>query len=46
MQTIIVGGGLIGLSTAHALLERGEEVLIFERLDGVGQDTSFANGGM
>lgn len=46
MQTIIVGGGLIGLSTAHALLERGEEVLVFERLDGVGQDTSFANGGM
>ena len=46
MRTVIVGGGLIGLATALALLERGEEVLLFEAREGVGLETSFANGGM
>jgi len=46
MRTVIVGGGLLGLSTAHALLERGQDVLVLESLDGVGLETSFANGGM
>ena len=44
--TVIIGGGLIGLATAHALAERSEEVLLLEAEDGVGMDTSFANGGM
>jgi D-amino-acid dehydrogenase len=46
MRTVIVGGGLIGLTTAQALAERGEEVLVLEAREGVGLETSFANGGM
>ena len=30
-QIIIIGGGLIGLATANALLDRGEKVLVLER---------------
>ncbi len=46
MRTVIIGGGLIGLSTALALLDRGEEVLVLEAREAVGRETSFANGGM
>lgn len=45
-QILIVGGGLIGLATAHALLERGESVHVLEALPQLGQGTSFANGGL
>ena len=43
---IIVGGGLQGLATANALIDRGEEVLLLERSSGVATQTSFANAGM
>jgi len=46
MTTLIVGGGLLGLSTAVALLEHGEDVRVLEALDGVGLETSYANGGL
>jgi D-amino-acid dehydrogenase len=46
MQTLIIGGGLIGLATAQALLERDEHVRVLEAREGVGLETSFANGGM
>lgn len=46
MQTLIVGGGLIGLATAQVLVERGEKVRVLEAREGVGLETSFANGGM
>lgn len=46
MTTLVIGGGLLGLSTAQALLARGEEVLVVEANDAVGSETSFANGGM
>jgi D-amino-acid dehydrogenase len=46
MSTVIIGGGLLGLCTAQALLERGEESIILEGREGVGCETSFANGGM
>jgi D-amino-acid dehydrogenase len=46
MQTIVVGGGLLGLATAHALLDRGESVRVIEAREGAGLETSFANGGM
>lgn len=42
----IVGGGLIGLSTAYALQLRGAKVRVIDARDGVGQETSFANAGM
>ena len=46
IQTVIIGGGLQGLATANALLDRGEDVLVLERREGVGLETSFANAGM
>ncbi|MDH4107096.1 MAG: FAD-dependent oxidoreductase [Gammaproteobacteria bacterium] len=46
MSTIVVGGGLMGLTTAEVLLERGESVTVLELLDGVALETSYANGGM
>lgn len=46
MQTLIVGGGLIGLATAQVLVERGEKVRVLEAREGVGLEASFANGGM
>jgi len=42
----IIGGGLIGLSTAYALQERGASVRIIESRAGVALETSFANAGM
>ena len=46
MQTLIIGGGIIGLATAQVLIERGENVRVLEAREGVGLETSFANGGM
>ncbi len=46
MQTLIIGGGLIGLATAQVLVERGENVRVLEAREGVGLETSFANGGL
>ena len=41
----VVGGGIIGLSTALALILRGANVTLIDAGDGVGQGASFANGG-
>jgi len=46
MRTIIIGGGLIGLASAQALIERGHDVLVLEAREDVGLETSYANGGM
>lgn len=45
-NTIIIGAGLIGVSTALALMRRGESVTILDYKTGPGQGASFANGGM
>lgn len=45
-QIVIIGGGLQGLATANALLDRGESVLILEKEGDTGSATSFANAGM
>ena len=45
-QIVIIGGGLQGLATANALMDRGEEVLLLERDSDVATSTSFANAGM
>lgn len=44
-SVIVIGGGVIGLSTAYALIEAGQKVTLIEQLDHVGMVTSFANGG-
>ncbi|MEM9208044.1 MAG: FAD-dependent oxidoreductase [Pseudomonadota bacterium] len=46
MGTLVIGGGLIGLSTAYALQTRGESVTLIDARDAVAQETSFANGGL
>jgi len=46
MSTIVVGGGLMGLTAAHVLQERGEPVTVVELLDDVALETSYANGGL
>lgn len=46
MKVLVVGGGLQGLCSAQVLIERGHEVTVIEALDGVGLETSFANGGL
>ena len=43
VETVVVGGGVIGLSIARSLALRGREVLVLEREAGVGQGTSSRN---
>ncbi|MGH6906181.1 MAG: FAD-dependent oxidoreductase, partial [Geminicoccaceae bacterium] len=45
MKTIVLGGGVIGTTTAYYLAKLGHEVHLVERQDGVAMETSFANGG-
>lgn len=47
MRIAIIGAGLAGLSAAHALLAGGaSRITVFERREGPGLETSFANGAM
>ena len=46
MRIIVVGAGLLGLTTAYFLRQHAAEVLVVERQLGPGLETSFANGGM
>ncbi len=41
----IIGGGVVGLSTAYALIRQGHVVRLVEQLHEVGHGASFANGG-
>lgn len=41
----VVGGGVIGLTTAYALIQAGHGVTLVEREDHVGEQASFGNGG-
>ena len=45
-DVVIIGGGIIGLATAKALLDRGENVLVLERNSDTATAASFANAGM
>ena len=46
MKIIVLGGGLMGVTTAWYLAQTGHEVTVIERRDGVARETSFANAGM
>ena len=45
MKIVILGGGVIGVSTAYYLAGAGHQVTVIERQPGVGLETSFANAG-
>lgn len=42
---VVIGGGVIGLSTAYALIQAGHRVTLIEANDQVACETSYANGG-
>lgn len=45
MRVIVLGAGVIGITTAWYLLERGHDVVIIDRQPGPAGETSFANAG-
>lgn len=46
MKIIVMGGGVVGVTTAYCLLKDGHEVTVVERHDGAADETSFANAGL
>jgi D-amino-acid dehydrogenase len=45
MKVLVLGAGVVGLSTAYALAKDGHRVSILDRHEGVARGASFANGG-
>lgn len=45
MRILILGGGVIGTTSAYYLAAAGHEVTVLERQPGAGLETSFANAG-
>jgi D-amino-acid dehydrogenase len=45
MKVIVLGAGVIGTASAWYLAQAGHEVVVLERREGPGLETSFANGG-
>jgi D-amino-acid dehydrogenase len=46
VHALIIGSGVIGVSTAYFLRRRGVEVTVVDRSPGPGRETSFANAGL
>ncbi len=46
MHVAVIGAGIIGVTSAYYLRQRGFEVTVIERNPGVAQETSFANAGV
>ncbi|MBS3649861.1 D-amino acid dehydrogenase [Pseudaminobacter sp. 19-2017] len=45
MKVLVLGSGVIGVTTAHYLAEAGHEVTVVDRQPGPALETSFANAG-
>ena len=45
MKVIVLGAGVIGISTAYYLARAGADVTVIDRQPGAGLETSFANAG-
>jgi D-amino-acid dehydrogenase len=46
MKTIVLGGGIVGVTSAYYLAKAGDEVTVIDRQPGVALETSFANAGL
>lgn len=46
MRIVVLGGGVIGVTTAYFLAKEGHEVVVLDRQKAVAQETSFANAGL
>ena len=46
MRIVVIGAGIIGVTTAYNLRRDGHDVVVVERRSGVAQETSFANAGV
>lgn len=46
MKIVVIGSGLLGVTTAYFLRRRGHEVTVIDREEGPGRQTSFANGSL
>jgi D-amino-acid dehydrogenase len=46
MKVVIIGAGLIGITSAYFLNQRGHHVVVLDRQAGPGRETSFANGSL
>lgn len=45
MRVIVLGAGVVGVTTAYYLARQGADVLVLDRQAGPGMETSFANAG-
>jgi D-amino-acid dehydrogenase len=45
MKVAVLGAGILGVTSAWYLREAGHEVVVVDRQDAAGMETSFANGG-
>lgn len=45
MKVMVLGAGVIGVTTAHYLAEAGHEVTVVDRRDQAAEETSYANAG-
>ncbi len=46
MKTLVLGGGVVGVTTAYFLARAGHEVTVVEEKDGLGLEASAANAGI
>ncbi|KCZ49268.1 D-amino acid dehydrogenase [Hyphomonas pacifica] len=45
MKVVVIGGGVVGITTAYYAARDGHEVTVFDRMSGPARETSFANAG-
>jgi D-amino-acid dehydrogenase len=46
MKTLVLGGGVVGVTTAYFLAKAGHQVTLLEEKDGLGQEASGGNAGI